>query len=137
MGREHFVGHRAYHEDSGHEGVILDVHLHVKKQTALFQHDGTGLAAANWVNLEKLKVLGPDLLFGGASVGLVIFMIAAAVLLSYPRMVMKFDNLKPRSPVDTMSDQEHHLDTNKLLGETPFEPASVTEHSTELLKERR
>ena len=86
---------------------------------------------------EKLKVLGPDLLFGGASIGLVIFMIAAAVLLSYPRMVMKFDNLKPRSPVDTLSDQEHHLDTNKLLGETPFEPASVTEHSTELLKERR
>jgi hypothetical protein len=29
MGREHFVNRRAYHEDTGHEGVILDVHVDV------------------------------------------------------------------------------------------------------------
>jgi hypothetical protein len=35
------------------------VHLDVRPQTAKFQHDGTELADANWVNLEKLKVLPP------------------------------------------------------------------------------
>lgn len=57
MGNEHFVGRRAYHEDSGHTGVILDVHLQVRPQTALFCHDRTQPADANWVNLEKLKLL--------------------------------------------------------------------------------
>jgi hypothetical protein len=57
MGREHFIGQRAYKEDSGHTGVILDVHLDVRPQTARFQHDGTDAADANWINLEKLKLL--------------------------------------------------------------------------------
>lgn len=57
MGREHFIGKRAYHEDSGHTGIILDVHLDVRKQTAEFQHDGTEASDAEWVNLEKLKLI--------------------------------------------------------------------------------
>ncbi|HEY8668281.1 MAG TPA: hypothetical protein VIL86_16650 [Tepidisphaeraceae bacterium] len=57
MGREHFISQRAYHEDSGHEGVILDVHLHLRPQTAEFWHDGTRQEDANWVNLEKLKLI--------------------------------------------------------------------------------
>ena len=61
MGREHFVGRGAYHEDSGHRGVILDVHLDVRPQTAKFQHDGGEPGDANWVNLEKLKVLPPEM----------------------------------------------------------------------------
>src|SRR5687768_5548994 len=51
---ESFIGQPAYHEDSGHTGVILDVHLDVRPQTAKFQHDGTDASIANWVNLEKL-----------------------------------------------------------------------------------
>ena len=86
---------------------------------------------------EKLKVLGPDLLFGGASIGLVFFMIAAAALLSYPKMAMRFDKLHPRPPLEVDSDTAPAPDTNKLLADTPLEPASVTEHSTELLKQRR
>jgi hypothetical protein len=57
VGREHFVGRRAYHENSGHEGVILDVNLAIAKQTALFWHDHTNRSDANWVNLENLKAL--------------------------------------------------------------------------------
>jgi hypothetical protein len=57
MGREHFISRRAYHEDSGHTGVILEVHLQVRPQTAKFQHDGTEPGDANWVNLEKLRLL--------------------------------------------------------------------------------
>ena len=60
MGREHFIGRRAYHSDSGHEGIILDVHLNVSPQTAKFQHDGTEAEDARWVNLDKLKVFPPD-----------------------------------------------------------------------------
>ena len=60
MGREHFIGQRAYHEDSGHQGVILDVHLDVRPQTAKFRHDGTEASDANWVNLEKLKLISPE-----------------------------------------------------------------------------
>jgi hypothetical protein len=60
MGREHFIDQRAYHEDSGHTGVILDVHLHVRPQTAKFRHDGTEASDANWVNLEKLKLIPPE-----------------------------------------------------------------------------
>src|SRR5205814_1434632 len=59
VGREHFIGQRAYHADSGHEGVILDVHLDVRPQTAKFQHDNTEPSDSNWVNLEKLKLLPP------------------------------------------------------------------------------
>jgi hypothetical protein len=47
MGREHFVGRRAYHEDSGHRGFIVDVHLDVRPQTAKFQHEGTEPGDAN------------------------------------------------------------------------------------------
>lgn len=60
MGREHFIGQRAYHADSGHTGVIVDVHLEVRPQTAKFRHDGTEPSDANWVNLEKLKLLPPE-----------------------------------------------------------------------------
>ncbi len=59
MGREHFVGQRAYHEDSGHTGMILDVHLDVRPQTARFRHDCTQPSDAEWVNLAKLKLLPP------------------------------------------------------------------------------
>lgn len=59
MGREHFIGQRAYHADSGHTGIILDVHLDVRPQTARFQHDGTEARQANWVNLGKLKLISP------------------------------------------------------------------------------
>lgn len=61
MGREHFIGRRAYHPDSGHEGVILDVHLDIRPQTAKFQHDGTAADDARWVNLASLTFLGPSL----------------------------------------------------------------------------
>ena len=60
MGREHLMGRRAYHEDSGHTGVILDVHLNVRPQTAKFHHDGTAEKEARWVNLEKLKLIGTE-----------------------------------------------------------------------------
>jgi hypothetical protein len=60
MGREHFVGRPAYKEDTGHYGRILDVHLQVRPQTALFWHEGTDQADAKWVNLEKLKLLSAD-----------------------------------------------------------------------------
>ncbi len=60
MGREDFIGRRAYKEDTGHTGVIIDVHLDVRPQTAKFQHDGTDASDAEWVNLAKLRLLPPE-----------------------------------------------------------------------------
>ena len=36
---------------------VLDVHLDVRPQTAKFHHDGSDVSDANWVNLEKLKLI--------------------------------------------------------------------------------
>lgn len=59
MNRSDYVGNRAYHEDSGGEGIILDVHLDIPTRTAKFMRDNTDPSDARWVNLSKLKVLGP------------------------------------------------------------------------------
>lgn len=84
---------------------------------------------------EKLKVFGPDLVFGGASVALVVFAVASAALLSYPKFMMRFD--KVTSPSERIDSPIEQVDTNKLISDPPFEPASVTEHSTELLRSRK
>lgn len=81
----------------------------------------------------KLQIFGPELLFGSASVALVVFALAAIFFLNYPKVFMKIDRLNPRLPVeqDVFSDI---ASTNRLLADPPFEPASVTENSTELLQ---
>jgi hypothetical protein len=59
MGREHFIGQRALHSDFDLTGVILDVHMDIRPQTAKFLPDGWDEHKATWVNLDKLKLLPP------------------------------------------------------------------------------
>jgi hypothetical protein len=59
MAGENLVGRRVYHADSGHVGTIVKVNLGIPTPTARFHHDGTPLADANCVNLEKLTLLKP------------------------------------------------------------------------------
>lgn len=84
----------------------------------------------------KLQFFGPELLFRAASIAIVVFAVTAIFLLKYPKFFMKLDQLNPHLPVETKSPDEP-LETNRLLSDPPFEPASVTEHSTELLKTPR
>ncbi|MEQ1603395.1 MAG: hypothetical protein ABL999_00850 [Pyrinomonadaceae bacterium] len=77
----------------------------------------------------KLQIFGPDLLFGSAIGALILFLLISAFLFLYPKLFLK-----------EMGDIKHHFEeeagstrTNRLLNEPPFEPASVTEHSTEPL----
>lgn len=77
----------------------------------------------------KLIVFGPDVLFGSAFGALVLFALISVFFFNYPKLFMK---LEP-----TALDPDKPLDTNKLIDDRQFEPASVTEHTTELLSSPR
>ena len=84
----------------------------------------------------KLILFGPDILFYSALGALMLFGLLSVFFFNYPKLFMKFDKLNPRLPV---SDENAAvlLDTNKLIDDRAFEPASVTEHTTELLPSPR
>lgn len=84
----------------------------------------------------KLQIFGPELLFRSASIALVVFALASIFFFNYPKFAMRFDRIDPNFAPEE-EDQPRSGDTNKLLSDAPFEPASVTEHSTELLKSRK
>jgi hypothetical protein len=73
----------------------------------------------------KLIILGPELLFGSAIGAVILFMLASVFFFNYPKLFMKSGHVSQQPDLATP--------TNKLLNDPPFEPASVTEHSTELL----
>lgn len=77
----------------------------------------------------KLLLLGPELLFGSAFVAVILFLLASVFFFNYPRLFIKIE----RPNAGFSESGETAPQTNKLLGDPPFEPASVTEHSTELL----
>jgi len=78
----------------------------------------------------KLAILGPEVLFGSAIGTLILFLLASILLLGYSKFLIKAgrSNISP--------DELERIPTNKLLNDPPFEPASVTEHSTELLRRK-
>jgi hypothetical protein len=80
----------------------------------------------------KLMILGPELLFGGASGAIILLLFASVFFFNYPKRFMKLDRSGQRLPAQT----DTSVTTNKLLDDPPFEPASVTEHSTELLRRK-
>ena len=78
----------------------------------------------------KLMLLGPEVLFGSAVGALILFLLASIIFLAYPKFFLKIDGAILRSPEQS----ELTTRTRKLLNDPQFESASVTEHSTELLK---
>lgn len=77
----------------------------------------------------KLMLLGPEVLFGSAVAALILFLVASLILLAYPKFFLKIEGSTLRSP----EQRELTTPTGKLLNDPPFEPASIAEHSTELL----
>ena len=84
----------------------------------------------------KLILFGPDILFYSASVALILFGLLSVFFFNYPKLFMNFDKLNHRLSSPN-ANNDLSLPTNKLLNDPPFQPASVTEHSTELLPVRR
>lgn len=81
----------------------------------------------------KLIFLGPELLSGSAIGALILFLLASVFFFNYPKFFMKLDRINPRPGTQG----EAATPTSKLLNDPPFEPASVTEHSTELIRQKR
>lgn len=80
----------------------------------------------------KLALLGPELLFGSAVGALILFLLASIVFFIYSKYFMKVGYPDDRLP----EQRDLAMPTNRLLNDPPFEPASVTEHSTELLRQK-
>jgi hypothetical protein len=85
----------------------------------------------------KLILFGPEVLFYSATGAMILFGLLSVVFFNYGKIFLNFDKLNPRLP-----EHDHHLSdgtaaTNRRLDNKPFEPASVTEHSTELLSPKR
>lgn len=77
----------------------------------------------------KLMLLGPEVLFGSAVAALILFLLVSIVFLAYPKFFLKIDG----AILQSQDQPELTTPTGQLLNDPPFEPASVTEHSTALL----
>ncbi|HKP67833.1 MAG TPA: hypothetical protein VJV05_01035 [Pyrinomonadaceae bacterium] len=77
----------------------------------------------------KLILLGPEILFGSAVIALVAFLLASILFFAYSKFYLKIERAVPPTP----DRSELTVPTSKLLEDRLFEPASVTEQSTELL----
>jgi hypothetical protein len=84
----------------------------------------------------KLILFGPEVLFWAATIAMIAFGLLSVFLFNYPKFGIKLDKVNPRLPIPVMP-PDRKATTKKLLADPPFEPASVTEHSTELLRNRR
>ncbi|CAN5372331.1 hypothetical protein BH10ACI3_BH10ACI3_24980 [soil metagenome] len=80
----------------------------------------------------KVILFGPDVLFYSAFVALILFGLFSVFCFNYKEFV-NFDKLNPRLP-SPETDSVERATTNKLIEDRPFEPASVVENTTELLK---
>jgi hypothetical protein len=63
----------------------------------------------------------------------VLFALLAVFFYAYPRLFMNSRASRNDHLSETGKEKELTMPTGKLLSEPPFEPASVTEDSTELL----
>ncbi|MEO7538931.1 MAG: zinc-ribbon domain-containing protein [Pyrinomonadaceae bacterium] len=79
----------------------------------------------------KLDWLGADVLFWSGIIAMLTFGLLSVFFFNYPKLAMKFDEINPRLP--SPDEKPASYNTSKLIEDRHFEPASVTEHSTELL----
>ena len=83
----------------------------------------------------KMLLFGPEALFWSATIAMLGFGILSIFFFNYPKVAMKMDKVNPRLP--SPEPLKTGVFTNKLLADALFEPASVTEHSTELLRAKK
>ena len=77
----------------------------------------------------KLMFLGPQVLFGSAIGALILFLLGSIFFFAYSKFFLNINQVVRHS----QQPRELSTPTGKLLNDPPFEPASIVEHSTELL----
>jgi hypothetical protein len=80
----------------------------------------------------KLMFFGADILIGSAIGAFILFLLASMFFLTYTKFFLRINRVIPSSH----EQPELTKPTGKLLDNPTFEPASVTEHSTELLRRK-
>lgn len=80
----------------------------------------------------KVILFGPNVLFYIAMAAMVLFALFSVYCFNYKEFI-NFDKLNPRMQSPEPNEVEKFT-TSKLIDDRHFEPASVTEHSTELLE---
>lgn len=80
----------------------------------------------------QIELFGPNTLLYFAVAAFVVFGLLSVYCFNYKEFI-DFDKLNPRLPLPDKSEVEKFT-TSKLIEDRQFEPASVTEHSTELLE---
>lgn len=79
----------------------------------------------------KAGLFGETTLLWIAFGAFALFGLLAVFLVNYPKVFMNFENVNPRLDTEKSSKPR---DTRRLIEDRLFEPASVTERSTELLE---
>lgn len=81
--------------------------------------------------LYKMILFGPNVLSWAGTGAIIAFVLLSVFFFIYPKLFMKSEKVDPR--LSPSQDAPLQTNTSKLIEDRPFEPASVTEHSTELL----
>ena len=84
----------------------------------------------------KLVLFGPEALFWPATIAMLVFGLLSVFFFNYPKVGMKMDRVNPRLLAPN-TENEPTMATAKLIDDRHFEPASVTEHTTELLSQKK
>lgn len=84
-----------------------------------------------------LEIFGPDFSPWIGFAAFAVFGLLSVFFFNYPKLFMEFEKVNPRLSPSISAENTPPLATDKLLNDPPFEPASVTEHSTELLPASR
>lgn len=97
-----------------------------------------GLGMIIWKVAEyKAALFGPNVMIWSAFGAFALFGLLSVFFFNYPQFFMKIDATNPRLPAPAAADPENAPTTSKLIEDRIFEPASVTEYSTELLSVER
>lgn len=81
----------------------------------------------------KMILFGENVMFWSAFLAFVVFGLAAVFFFNYPKFFISEKLNELREKTAETEKNQIGAETNKLLNESHFEPASVTENSTELL----
>lgn len=115
----------------------------LQKRKELFEKLGLGaLIAAGVLGIGmilskaayyKLILFGPEVLIWSAFGAFALFGLLSVFFFNYPKQFMKFKKI---DPPPSPTDDGGGTPTNKLIEDRLFEPASVVEHTTELLRRK-
>lgn len=85
------------------------------------------------VGAYKAELFGEATLMWSAFAAFAVFGLTSVFLFNYAKTIVNVEKLNPNLPA---ADEMKPADTKKLIEDRPFQPASVVEHTTELLRKK-